>query len=373
MLNGAKVAVVIVGFHNPTDVEGCLTALARAQSGPPFAVLICENGGSPAFDELVSALSAPNGPCEGQVEPLSPAIGEFVRACRLRLGADGPLIFVGEARENLGYAGAINTWLRVLQDIPDWEGVWVLNPDTKPESNALAELVAYSRKSGKGMIGGRIIPMDQPDVEHSRGLHWRPWWASVEAVDFHTSAYIEPNIAAVEARIDAPSGACMYITRRCLDRIGLMDERYFLYYEDIEWGMRANRACGVGYAWRAVIYHRGGSTIGTASSRSARSPLSVYLEFRNRLLFVHEHHKKWYPWTVFALAVRALEYGAVWRLANLKAAYLGLVAGLAGEIGRPDHFMSAASPYQAPSRVTLPKVATVKRLIKITISIISSK
>jgi N-acetylglucosaminyl-diphospho-decaprenol L-rhamnosyltransferase len=343
MLNGAKVAIVIVGFRNPQDVEECLAALARAEREPTFAILICENGGRVAFDGLVSTLSANNAPCEGQTELISPTFGGFVRVCRLRLRADGPLVFVGEARENLGYAGAINAWLRVLQDLPGWEGVWVINPDTQPESDALAELVAYSYKSGKGMLGGRIIRLDQPDVEHSRGLHWRPWHASLKAVDFQASAYIEPDIAAVEAGIDAPSGACVYVTRSCLGRIGLMDERYFLYFEDIEWGIRAKRTCGVGYAWKAVVYHRGGTTIGTASTRSARSPLSVYLEFRNRLLFVRQHHKRWYAWTIFVLTVRALEYGAVWHFANLKAAYQGLAAGLAGETGRPDHFMSAAS------------------------------
>ncbi len=351
MLNGAKVPVVIVGFRNSADVEGCLSALAHARSEPSFAVLICENGGPPAFDGLVAALSAPKAPCQGQAESISPPTGEFIRVCRLRLGANGPLVFVGEARENLGYAGGINAWLRVLQNIPGWEGVWVLNPDTKPEPDALAELVAYSRSSGKGMLGGRIIRMDQPALEHSRGLRWRPWLASMEALDLYASAYIEPDIAAVEARIDSPSGACIYVTRPCLARIGLMDERYFLYFEDVEWGMRANRACGVGYAWKAVVYHRIGTTIGTAGARSASSPLSVYLEFRNRLLFVRQYYKKWYPWTVFVLAVRALEYGAVWRLANLRAAYRGLGAGLAGETGRPDSFMSATSLPPASTRV----------------------
>ena len=251
------------------------------------------------------------------------------------------MVFLGEAAENLGYAGAINAWLRVLQTVPDWEGVWVLNPDTKPEPDALKELADYSRQSGKGMVGARLIQLDYPKLEHSRGLRWSPWRASTEAVDFHAPAFVKPDIAAVETRIDAPSGACVFITRACLERIGLMDERYFLFYEDMESGMRAARDGDVGYAWKALVYHRGGTTIGSVAGRSNHSPLSVYLEFRNRVLFVRHRYRKWYFWTVFTLAIRALEYGAVRNLANMRAAYRGLAAGLLGETGRPDRFMSA--------------------------------
>jgi N-acetylglucosaminyl-diphospho-decaprenol L-rhamnosyltransferase len=339
MLENVAVPIIIVGFRNAPDIGACLTALSEAKSQPSFSVLICENGGKKAFDALLSELSQAAILVETP-ESVTLDTEDFVRTVRFRLKEEGPLVYLTEAKENLGYAGAVNGWLRVLAPLSSWRGVWVLNPDTKPKADALAELVAYSERSKKGMLGGRMIGRYGSNIEHSRGLRWRPFRASVEAVDFRSNANIEPDAKEVESKMDAPSGACMYVTRECVESIGFMDDRYFLYFEDLEWGIRAKRSCGVGYAWKAVVYHQGGTTIGTASARSSQSPLSVYLEFRNRVLFVGNHYKSWYVWTVAILALRTLEYLAVRRFANFDAAIRGLFAGLAGRTGRPDAFMS---------------------------------
>jgi hypothetical protein len=150
------------------------------------------------------------------------------------------------------------------------------------------------------------------------------------------SSLVEPNIEKVEADMEAPSGVSLYVTRQCLDRIGFMDERYFLYFEDLDWGYRALRACGIGYAHRSVVLHRGGTTIGSGHSRGTASPFAVYLEFRNRLTFVRQHHPLWLAWTVFILFLRSFEYGCAGAPVNILAALRGLKAGMAGETGRPD-------------------------------------
>src|SRR5262249_51458169 len=139
-------------------------------------------------------------------------------------------VAVGEAKENLGYAGGINAWLRILMEQPGWPGIWILNPDTEPCSRSLVELVVWAGRRKAGMVGSRIVPSARHDVVHSRGLRWRPFHASTEAVDYLAPAAIEPDPDIVERRLDAASGASVYVTRECLEEIGLMDERYFLYF-----------------------------------------------------------------------------------------------------------------------------------------------
>ena len=112
-----------------------------------------------------------------------------------------------------------------------------------------------------------------------------------------------------------------------------LDERYFLFYEDLDWGIRAIRAGhGVGYAFDSVVTHKGGGSTGTKSVGYG-SRLSVYLQFRNRLVFVQTHYPGWFVYTgLFSIlhALRAARHGA------FAPAIEGILAGLRGETGRPD-------------------------------------
>ena len=342
MTSQAAIPIIIVGYNNPGDIAACLRALSAALPEPAFDIIICENGGPAAYQNLVCALLDTSGP--GVIAERAPAaaafaVQGFLNLATLRLAGRDSTIMIGQAAENLGYAGGINIWLRVLLDErmwrAAWPGVWILNPDTEPAPAALLEMVTYAALSGKGMIGARIMANGDAGRIHSRGLAWRRMHASTLAVDYHASARYEPDARALEARLDAPSGAAVYVTRACLQSIGLMDERYFLYFEDLDWGLRAKATCGIGYAWRAVIRHRGGTTIGSTASRATRSPLAVYLDFRNRILFVRQWFPGWLPWTVAMLALRALEFAAVGSWRHTQTAYRGLWAGVRGEVGRP--------------------------------------
>ena len=111
-------------------------------------------------------------------------------------------VHVAEMAENLGYAGGINAWLRPLLAAPEWEAVWVLNPDTLPEPDALAELAAYARLHGKGMVGSCIIKTDRPDRVFTRGLTWNGFICRTEAIDTGADVSIEPDPKEIEARLD---------------------------------------------------------------------------------------------------------------------------------------------------------------------------
>src|SRR5262245_15412236 len=355
----ANVVVVVVGFRNAAEVADCVRALVNARPTPTFEVFIAENGGPAAMDALINVLTGKSSPCRAVSEPELPL--ESFKPVRRRLfrliRADhtpGSRVHVAEMAENLGYAGAINAWLRPLLKLPDWEGAWILNPDTEPTPTALGELVAYSKIRGKGMVGSCATPMAHSDRVHSRGLAWRKVVARTLAVDYNAPINPPPDADDIEARLDAPSGASLYVTRDLIEQIGLMDERYFLYFEDLEWGRRAKRACGIGYAHRSIVPHKGGTTIGTG-----RSPMSAYLESRNRIHFVRNNYPTWLPWTILMQIVHAAAYGARGKPKNMMVAFQGLLAGIMGEVGRPDWFLNGGrSPF------------TMKRYLKIVVSCI---
>lgn len=346
MFRNLPIPVIIVSYRNPEDVVECLRALREAAAEPAFDVYICENGGAAAFQSLATAISNENGLCEASFPSIAiDGIDQFRKISYFRFRDRNSRVTLAEAVENLGYAGAINPWLTVLSRIGDWPGVWILNPDTHPDRSALAHLVAGAATRRLGMVGSRVVPPATDDIVFTRGLRWSPIRATTIAMDRDAPKNPPPDLERLERRIDAVSGVSVYVTRACLDSIGPMDERYFLYFEDLEWGIRAKRkSWRLGYADRSIVAHKGGTTIGSARTRAGASILSVYLDFRNRMIFVRRHYPWWTLWTLFVLVLRAVEFSLAGATRNTGAALNGIAAAIRGEIGRPKIADAASVP-----------------------------
>jgi GT2 family glycosyltransferase len=336
----AEVVVLIVGYRNAGDIRDCLRGLGRMDPRPTFDVFIAENGGPAGMEALTAMLDAGDPawtPDTGALAPVAPDHGSGLRHYRLAGRPDGSgAIHVAESSENFGYAGGVNVWLRPLIGSAGWSAAWILNPDTHPRPDSLAELSAYSASRKKGMVGSLIVRDVEPDVIVMRGLQWRKWTGRCIAVDRLGSASVPPDVAAVEATITSPSGASLYVTRSLIERIGLMHDPYFLYFEDLEWGDRAKRLGELGYAHKSVVEHKQGTTIGSSQSRATRSPLSVYLATRNAVLFTWRNRRPWLPAAVAMQLLQSARYLALGSFSNFSFALRGLIAGCLGEIGRPD-------------------------------------
>ncbi len=345
----ADVVVSIVGFRNAEDIRCCLGALSRMNATPTFDVYIAENGGPAAMDALVAMLDADDPAwtaADGVKPPVAPDHGVRTRSYRLTGREQGSgYVHVTESSENLGYAGGVNVWLRPLLGADGWSAAWILNPDTEPRPDALAELAACSASRGKGMVGSCIVSHDDPAKVAMRGIQWQKWIGRSVATGWLEAAAVEPDVAAVEALIDAPSGASMYVTRSLIERIGLMHDPYFLFGEDLEWGVRAKRLGELGYAHKSVVEHKHGTTIGSSSDKAGRSPLSVYLGARNAIVFTRRNFPAAFVLPALAMQlVQAGRYLPAGSVANFRFALKGIVAGWLGETGRPDALSGAPPP-----------------------------
>jgi N-acetylglucosaminyl-diphospho-decaprenol L-rhamnosyltransferase len=335
-------AVIIVTYCNNVDITECLEAIIDQSGNGDLGVFVVENGGPAAFDALAETLTAPGGPC---IEAASSKLGNLARpgGCHLRcvelVTCRGYRpVAVAEAPENLGYGGGINSWLERLRPYPEWDGFWILNPDTMPEPMALSALKAACVMQSCGMAGSTIVDFKCRDKVLTRGLLWRRWRSGTVAVD--RGKHISDPVASGGAKaIDSPSGSSIYVTRACIAQIGYPREDYFLYFEDLEWGMRAKSAGLLTRADDSVVPHKHGTTIGSAASRKERSSLAVFLEARNSLLFVWRADPGAIVWMIVRTLLRACEYLFVGSVRNAMATLAGMMAFFRGETGRP-HFVS---------------------------------
>lgn len=332
---GGVIPILIVSYRTPGDIRDCLASLDTLQADPPAAIFICENGGPAAWESLCRTLLAPNGGCvrsRCRAPRLGTRLGKI--AC-LELAGSGRTVFVAQATGNLGYSGGLNAWLEPLMDNADWPGCWILNPDALASADSLAALLAETGSNKLGLTGSRLTDRLAHPQRGIVGLCWQRLLARTAAVTMSKAATDHRRGGpAARSRITSPSGASVYITRRTLTDIYPLDERYFLFFEDVDWGVRATRAGHrVGYAFDSVVAHLGGGSTGTRSFGYGGSRLSVYLSFRNRLLFVQTHYPGWFAYTSLLSvlhAVRVAPHGA------FIPAIKGIAAGLRGETGRPD-------------------------------------
>jgi GT2 family glycosyltransferase len=108
----------------------------------------------------------------------------------------------------------------------------------------------------------------------------------------------------VEAQIDYIVGASMLVSRRFLEGVGLMREDYFLYYEEVDWVLRAGQRFKLAFAADSIVFHKEGATAGSSSNWRTRSEISDLCALRNRLLITRRFYKPYYP-IVFATIVLA--------------------------------------------------------------------
>jgi GT2 family glycosyltransferase len=104
------------------------------------------------------------------------------------------------------------------------------------------------------------------------------------------------DIKDIEARIDYLSGCSVMVPRHYLKMNGLMNEEFFLYYEEIDWFTRAGNSFDICIAADARVYHREGGSIGSPALRRARpSLLADFHIFRSKHLFMRKYYRIFLP------------------------------------------------------------------------------
>jgi hypothetical protein len=214
-----------------------------------------------------------------------------------------PLATVLELEENQGYAAGSNAGIRwALAD--GAQCILLLNNDVLVAPDMLSELVTVSqREPSAGFLGPKVYHREEPQTLQSAGISLDPWFHlahrgqdQVDQGQFETSE-----------EVDAVSGCAMLVGRSVLDEVGLLDPGFFMYYEEVDWCLRA-RAVGYRnlFVPRAKVWHR------KPQLRSDRAALTTYYMSRNIFLLLAKHGAR--PGVVARVAGRHLMWLVNWTL-----------------------------------------------------------
>lgn len=283
----AGVSVVVLNWNGKEDTLACLQSLTEV-TYRSMRVVVVDNGSSDGSEAAFRA-SFP----------------------------DVPVIQSGA---NLGYAAGNNVGIAYCLKHFDDEFVLLLNNDTVVDPGFLDELVsAAARRLDAGIFGPKIMFRSRPNVIWFAGGVWDA--PAARFVHIGEGAQ-EASAGGATVEVDFITGCAMLVRRRLLERIGLLDDRFFLTFEDCDLCLRARDAGShCVYVPAAKIWHAVSASFG-----AIRSPLGDYFFARNRLLFAELHldlreRLKLYSIALSELAFPPLMWDVNHATATLKRVY----------------------------------------------------
>ncbi len=272
------VYIVLVNWNGWRDTDACLKSLAGLDY-PNFEVIVVDNASQDGSET--------------------------------RLRARHPNVTLLQSGANLGFAGGNNVGLRCAL-ARGAEYVWLLNNDTLVEPDALTQLVARIERPERGLpiglCGSTLVYENARDtVQALGGARYNRWLGSVRHLGQHRRRTQPIDAAALEAQLDYLIGASMLVSRPFLKTVGLMQEDYFLYFEELDWAARARGRFRLGYAPESIVYHKEGSSIGgNDRAKGAKSYTADLYALKNRVRFTRRFYPYALPTVYLGLGLAAL-------------------------------------------------------------------
>ncbi len=290
-----KSSVIVLNWNGWADTIECLESLFHLDS-TDFRVIVCDNASGDGSIEKIqkwatgeipagcanSALRRLTDPPSRKPIPYRVLSHGDVES-RIAEGYDERLVLI-ENGANLGFAAGNNVGLRYALGDPACRYFWILNNDTVVEPDALSAILrCFEQRPGLGLCGSVSRSYSVPEEVQVWGGRSLDRWTG------RTYKSDGPGEA-----IDYVEGCSMAASRLFLEQVGLLHESYFLYFEELDWAMRARGKLVLGYCRESVIYHKEGASIGSHADRKQRSLLSEQYLSRSRVLFM----RRFFPWAL---------------------------------------------------------------------------
>ena len=227
-------SIIIVNWNVRVFLTECLKSIFSCPKGREFEVIVIDNASE-----------------DGSIKMITQQFPQV----RLILN-----------KSNKGFAKANNQGLREMGG----EFALLLNPDTIVREEAIDKMVEFMKENDDvGILGPKIINPDGSSQASAfsyptliddiiLGFRSNLLFTGKFISHYHSRLYHLPNHP---FRVDWVSGACLMIRKKTIEDIGLLDERFFLFAEDLDWCLRAkNGGWKVIYFPRACIVHYGGQS-----------------------------------------------------------------------------------------------------------------
>lgn len=234
-----------------------------------------------------------------------------------------------ESKKNMGFSGGNNIGINyAVKNNADY--VILLNPDTKVDKNLVEELLSEMEKDNQvGIVVPKIYfekGFEFHKEKYTKDQLGKVIWYAGGKIDWDNVIGFHRGVDEVDKEqydtileTELATGCCMLVKTEIFKKVGLLDERYFLYYEDADFSMRVKKSgYRIQFVPKAVLWHKNaGSTGGSGSD------LQDYFITRNRMLFARTYASVKSKLSLIKESFKLLISGRKWQKKGVIDYYLG--------------------------------------------------
>jgi hypothetical protein len=238
-----KVYIVLINYDGWADTIECLESILR-NSYPNYHVVVIDNNSQDNSIEYIKAWAEgklevwikpnnvlrflSNPPIEKPISYVYYTNEEALKGSKPRLESESennyPLTFI-QTGDNLGFAGGNNVGIRYALAQNDFDYIWLLNNDTVIDKNSLSDIITAAAKDNLDRpIGSYVYEYHEPETLQLYG-----------GLRFYKYSILRPSFAKLNGNIDCISGVSLFLSQEKINELGLMEEKYFLNSEDLEY------------------------------------------------------------------------------------------------------------------------------------------
>ncbi len=285
-----RIAIIILNYNNAPDTISCVESVLTAKYSNDHCIIVVDNCSSDDSYEKIK-------------KHFSNVIKE-TNCDTLAL----PRLSIIKSVSNKGYAAGNNIGLRRALKDSSIQYFWILNNDTELHQDCIWEIDQYltTKPANEGVTATLLALFDNRDKLQLLGAKYYPYLGMSKPyfMDHELYSIDAKKIKETLPKIDYLIGASLIFTRSILEDVGLFNEAFFLYMEELDYITRAKkRNWKIGISERALVYHKvGGTTKGGKSRNKARSPFLEYHQCRSKLIYTKTFYPFYYP-AVFIMLV----------------------------------------------------------------------
>ncbi len=238
MIEKDNVYIIIVNFNGYRDTINCINSLKR-MSYSTYKIIVVDNDSTDISIEVLSRIDD---------------------------------IILIKNKKNLGYAGGNNIGIRYALD-KKCDYILILNNDTLVEKDFLEILISNAKNSANFGVGGCKILDSANEIWFAGGKILRKLGTM--------KIYTAPRISNT-SEVSFLTGCCLLVNKEVFDKIGLFDERYFMYFEDVQFCLRTQQNGFKLYYYPNIkIKH-------LVKNSTEYDSFTAYFTLRNRQIFIKE-------------------------------------------------------------------------------------
>jgi GT2 family glycosyltransferase len=315
-----QVIIIILNWNGWEDTIECLESVYQIEY-PNYNIIVVDNGSKDESIEKIKKYAAGKIPVESSFVKYDPdnkpiclleysqeelKFNDRIQKDLENFPLEKKLILI-KNNENYGFAEGNNIAIKYALEFLKSDYLLLLNNDTIVEPDFLDELVRVAESDPQiGVLGPTIYDYKSPFRVQSAGL--KILWNEGNTLDFKFEGDLPVSIQ----EVDAVTGCALLVKNELLNKIGLLNKKYFAYFEDVEWCMRARKAFyKIVYVPRGKVWHKGGATSNKITG------FALCLHTRNRFWFMKQHasSKQYIIFLVYFLGFKFFTFVA-WALLN---------------------------------------------------------